>query len=123
MLQVRAELYNGCHVIWTQHNLIHEGHLLLKFLIVIDKNEQKKRFEGRQNDPEKSHKLTEEDWRNHGKFNENETAMNDMIVKTNTVEAPWTIVEGTQKEYARIKVLETFINEAERFLEKQKSAK
>lgn len=101
-----------------EHNLIHEGHLLLKFLIVIDKEEQKKRFDARQNDPEKNYKLTDEDWRNHDKFNENETAMNDMIVKTNTTEAPWTIVEGTQKEYARIKVLETFINETENFLKK-----
>ena len=44
--------------------------------------------------------------------------MNDMIIKTNTSETPWTIVEGTQKEYARIKVLETFINETENFLKK-----
>lgn len=104
-----------------EHNLIHEGHILLKFLIVIDKDEQKKRFEDRQNEPEKSYKLTDEDWRNHEKFNENESAMNDMIVKTNTTEAPWTIIEGTQKKYARIKVLETFISEAETFLKKHKS--
>ncbi|MGP6147532.1 phosphate:AMP phosphotransferase [Jeotgalibaca sp. A122] len=99
-----------------EHNLIHEGHLLLKFLVVIDKKEQKQRFEARQNDPEKNYKLTDEDWRNHEKFNEYEAAMNDMIEKTNTSEAPWTIVEGNQKEYARIKVLETFIKEAEKFL-------
>lgn len=95
--------------------------MLLKLLIVIDKKEQKKRFDARQNDPEKNYKLTDEDWRNHDKFNENETAMNDMIIKTNTSEAPWTIVEGTQKEYAWIKVLETFINETENFLKKHES--
>lgn len=99
-----------------EHNLIHEGHLLLKFLIVIDKDEQQKRFEERQSDPEKNYKLTDEDWRNHQKFGEYEEAMNDMLAKTSTTEAPWTIVEGTQKEYARIKVLETFIEAAEEFL-------
>lgn len=99
-----------------EHNLIHEGTLLLKFLIIIDKNEQKDRFDARENDPEKSYKLTDEDWRNHEKFADYEEAMNDMIEQTSTKEAPWTIVEGNQKHYARIKVLETFIEQAEAFL-------
>lgn len=99
-----------------EHNLIHEGYLLLKFLVVIDKEEQKKRFEARQNDPEKSYKLTDEDWRNHEKFEMYEDAMNDMLEKTSTEEAPWTIVAGNQKEFARIKVLETFIEQAEALL-------
>lgn len=99
-----------------EHSLIHEGHLLLKFLIVIDKEEQKKRFEDRQNDPEKNYKLTAEDWRNHEKFEVYEEAMNDMLEKTSTEEAPWIIVEGQDKKFARIKVLETFITEGEKYL-------
>jgi len=101
-----------------EHNLIHEGCLLLKFLIVIDKEEQRERLEERQSDPEKSHKLTEEDWRNHEKFAAYEQAMNDMIVSTSTAEAPWILIEGNQKYYARTKVLKTFIQKAEAFLQR-----
>jgi polyphosphate:AMP phosphotransferase len=99
-----------------EHNLVHEGHLLLKFLIVIDKETQRERLEARKNDPEKSYKLTDEDWRNHEKFYEYEKAFNDMLDHTSTEESPWTVVEGNQKKYARIKVLETFVEQAERFL-------
>lgn len=103
-----------------EHNLTDEGHLLLKFLIVIDKEEQRKRFIERQNDPEKNYKLTDEDWRNHEKFAVYEEAMNDMLERTSTEEAPWVIVEGQDKKYARITVLKTFIAEAEKFLAKFK---
>src|SRR5699024_5411540 len=69
-----------------EHNLVHEGNLLLKFLIVIDKDEQRKRLEERENDPEKNYKLTEEDWRSYEQFSAYEEAMDDMLAKTSTKE-------------------------------------
>ena len=106
-----------------EHNLVHDGLLIIKFLIVIDKEEQKRRFKDRENDPEKNHKLTDEDWRNHEKFEQYEKAMNEMIVRTDTKDAPWIIVEGTQKEYARIKVLKEFISRARAFIDSQEGNK
>ena len=99
-----------------EHNLVHEGYLVIKFLVLIDKEEQLERFNDREEDPEKSYKLTDEDWRNHEKFDEYKDAMNDLIEQTSTEEAPWTLVEGNQKHFARIKVLETFIERVETYL-------
>ncbi|WP_431028002.1 polyphosphate kinase 2 family protein [Lysinibacillus sp. LZ02] len=81
-------------------------YILLKFWIHIDKEEQLKRFEARAQDPYKSWKLTEEDWRNRDKFDDYAVAANEMFEKTDSKHAPWILVEGNNKQYARIKVLE-----------------
>jgi len=106
-----------------EHNLVHDGLLIIKFLIVIDKEEQKQRFKDRENDPEKNYKLTDEDWRNHEKFEQYEEAMNEMVARTDTKDAPWIIVEGNQKEYARIKVLKEFISRARAFIDSYEGKK
>lgn len=95
------------------------GTLVLKFFIYIDKDEQLNRFKARETEPDKVYKLTEEDWRNREKWDEHLEAMNEMLVRTDTEHAPWIVVEGQQKKYARIKVLRTFIEEAEKHLESQ----
>jgi len=80
---------------------------MLKFWMHIDKEEQLKRFENRQNDPLKLHKITEEDWRNREKWDKYEEAVDEMLHRTHTPHAPWIIVESNSKKYARIKVLQT----------------
>lgn len=94
------------------------GTLVLKFFIYIDKDEQLERFKARETEPDKVYKLTDEDWRNRKKWDEYIEAMNEMLVRTNTDYAPWIIVEGQQKKYARIKVLKTFVEEARKILDK-----
>ncbi|MDZ7834751.1 MAG: phosphate:AMP phosphotransferase [Alkalibacterium sp.] len=93
------------------------GTLVLKFFIYIDKNEQLERFKDRETEPDKVYKLTDEDWRNRKKWDEHIEAMNEMLVRTTTDYAPWIIVEGQQKKYARIKVLKTFIEHARKILD------
>lgn len=100
---------------WTN-----EGYIVLKFWMQIDKEEQKKRFEARLNDPDKQWKITDEDWRNREKWDKYEDAVNEMIIKTSVPQAPWIIVEGNDKYYARIKVLETVVDAIERRLQKEK---
>ena len=85
------------------------GAIVLKFWMQIDKDEQKKRFEERQTNPQKQWKITEEDWRNRAKWDIYESAVCEMIDQTSTDYAPWIIVEGNNKYYARIKVLESVI--------------
>lgn len=87
--------------------LVNRGYVLLKFWIHIDPHEQLKRFQERQEDPFKEHKITEEDWRNREKWDDYELAVNQMVERTNTAIAPWTIVPGNDKYYARVKVIET----------------
>ena len=77
----------------------------------IDKDTQLERFNERQNTPEKQWKITEEDWRNREKWDQYETAVNEMITKTSTTYAPWHILESVDKKYARIKALRIVIEE------------
>lgn len=96
-----------------EEELIQEGAIVLKFWIHIDKEEQEKRFMQRMNDPMKQWKITEEDWRNREKWDLYESAVDRMIEKTNWEYAPWFIIEGNDKYYARIKVLETVVKALE----------
>ena len=89
---------------WTEH-----GFAIAKFWLQIDKDEQLRRFTDRQNDPMKQWKITDEDWRNRDKWDAYEEAVNEMLVRTDTSFAPWTVVEGNNKYYARLKVLKTIV--------------
>ena len=103
-----------------EESLVHGGAIVLKFWLQIDKEEQKRRFDARMENPKKQWKITEEDWRNREKWDLYEEAVNEMIIRTSTSQAPWIIVEGNQKYYARIKVLETVAEALEERLKKEK---
>lgn len=92
------------------------GAIIIKFWVQIDKDTQLARFTDRQNTPEKQWKITDEDWRNREKWELYETAVDAMIAKTNTVYAPWVVLESNDKKYARIKALKTVIAEIEKRL-------
>ncbi len=96
------------------------GVIILKFWMQIDKDEQLRRFTDRMNTPEKRWKITDEDWRNREKWDLYEAAIDEMIQKTSTEFAPWTIVEGNDKKYARLKVLETVIERIKAELKSRK---
>jgi polyphosphate:AMP phosphotransferase len=88
-----------------EDQLIANGAILRKFWIQIGQHEQLERFKSRQNTPYKQYKITPEDWRNRGKWDAYEAAAVEMFEKTSTEDAPWVLVEGNDKEYARVKVL------------------
>ena len=75
----------------------------LKFWMQIDKDEQARRFKARQENPKKQWKITDEDWRNREKWDQYEVAVEEMLEKTSMPHAPWIVVEGNDKYYARIK--------------------
>ena len=87
------------------------GAIIIKFWIHISNDEQLRRFEERQKDPSKQWKITEEDWRNRETWPQYEEAVDDMLQYTSTSFAPWNIIEGNNKKYARIKSLK-IINQA-----------
>ena len=95
-----------------------EGTVLVKLWLHISEGEQLERFESRQADPLKAYKLTPDDWRNRGKRPAYEEAVEDMLERTGTELAPWHVVEGDSKRFARVKVLETVIAAAEAGLER-----
>ena len=90
------------------------GAVVLKFWIHIDQDTQLQRFNDRQNTPEKQWKLTEEDWRNREKWPQYEEAIDEMLQKTSTENAPWFIIESNDKKYARIKTLRLTIEALEK---------
>jgi polyphosphate kinase 2 (PPK2 family) len=85
------------------------GAVLVKFWIHIDREEQLRRFEERQKIPHKKWKITDEDWRNREKWDAYLVAIEEMLARTSTKHAPWTIVESNSKHYARLKALKTAI--------------
>lgn len=102
-----------------EKDLADAGAVVLKFWMQIDKKEQEKRFRQRQENPEKQWKITEEDWRNREKWEQYEEAVNEMLIRTSTEYAPWIVVEGNDKYYARLKVLETVIDALEKRISKK----
>lgn len=97
-----------------EKQMIDFGTIIFKFWVHIGQQEQLRRFKEREGSGYKSWKLTEEDWRNRGKWEDYENAVEDMLLKTSTRNAPWTIVEGNDKLYARIKVLKTVVEKLEK---------
>jgi polyphosphate kinase 2 (PPK2 family) len=100
-----------------ERQLVDFGAVIFKFWVHISKDEQLRRFRERENTPYKAWKLTAEDWRNREKWDLYETAVEEMLLKTSTVTAPWTIVEGTDKAWARVKVLKTVVDMLSRELD------
>lgn len=85
--------------------LAEAGTIVLKLWINISKAEQLRRFRAREDSPHKRHKMTAEDYRNRKKWDANLRAAEDMIARTDTPHAPWIVVSGDDKRYARVATL------------------
>jgi len=96
-----------------EEQLVQNRTLVIKFWLHISKDEQLRRFKEREQVSFKSYKITPEDWRNREKWDEYETAVCDMIDRTSTEIATWTLVESDDKQFARIKVLKTLCERVE----------
>ena len=99
-----------------EEQLVAHGILLVKFWIHITKDEQLRRFRDRKRTEHKRWKIDREDWRNRGRWSDYTLAVNEMVARTSTRVAPWTLVEGNDKNFARIKVLKTLADCLERRL-------
>ena len=85
--------------------LVDHGIVIAKFWVHISPEEQDRRFQAREEVPYKRWKLTEEDWRNRSRWSAYEEAVDDMVRLTSQPHAPWILVEGNDKRFARVKVL------------------
>jgi polyphosphate kinase 2 (PPK2 family) len=92
------------------------GMVIAKFWLHIGKDEQLRRFKDRERDPFRSYKLTGEDWRNRAKWDAYLEAVEEMLARTSTPAAPWTIVEANDKYHARVKVVKTLADAIEKAL-------
>jgi polyphosphate:AMP phosphotransferase len=92
-----------------------DGHgiLIVKFWLHISREEQLRRFRDRTRTSYKKWKIGDEDWRNRARWADYTIAVNDMVARTSTRIAPWTLIEGNDKNFARVKVLTTLAGRME----------
>jgi polyphosphate:AMP phosphotransferase len=97
----------------VRHNIV-----VVKFWLTISQEEQLRRFKEREAIAFKHFKITPDDWRNREKWTEYEQAVCDMVDRTSTEIAPWTLVEANDKNFARIKILKTLCAQIEAAMKK-----
>jgi polyphosphate:AMP phosphotransferase len=103
--------------------MLGHGTVVVKFWLSVSKEEQFRRFKAREKVTFKRFKITDEDWRNRKKWDAYEIAVCDMVDRTSTASAPWTLVEANNKYHARIKVLKTLCRALESALEQRDGKK
>lgn len=89
---------------------------IIKFFVHISKEEQEKRFKEREENPLKKYKIGKDDYRNRKRWDDYVKAYDDMFQRTNNSFAQWHIVEGNDKDYARLKIMKIFVSEMKEFL-------
>jgi polyphosphate:AMP phosphotransferase len=102
-----------------EEQLAERGMMVLKFWLHISNAEQLTRFQSREVTDYKKYKITDEDYRNREKWDDYVLAVNEMIAKTSTPQAPWHIVPANDKRFARIFVLQTVCDALEKALDKR----
>jgi polyphosphate kinase 2 (PPK2 family) len=93
-----------------EQTLSDDGYVMVKFWLHIDKKEQRRRFKLLEKDVLKSWQVTDEDWDHHRKYDEYLLAVEEMLERTETEWGPWTIVEATNRWWARVKIFNTIID-------------
>jgi len=99
------------------------GTVVTKYWLHISKDEQLRRFKEREANPFKRYKITDEDWRNRERWDLYKVAVSDMLERTSTTYAPWTVVEGNCKYFARVKTIETLNDAIKTELRRRKRTK
>jgi polyphosphate kinase 2 (PPK2 family) len=99
-----------------EERLVSNGAIVVKFWLQISKAEQLRRFKAREKTSFKQFKITPEDWRNRKRWAAYDVAVCDMVDRTSSEIAPWTLVEAEDKYYARIKILKTIVDRMEHAL-------
>lgn len=96
-------------IINFEEQLVNDGMVIIKFFLHISKQEQKKRFKKLEESNETSWRVTKKDWKDNEDFDSHLAVADEMLIRTDTDFAPWTIVEATDREYAASKILMTVV--------------
>jgi polyphosphate kinase 2 (PPK2 family) len=102
-----------------ERTLADDGILIIKFFMHISKREQKRRFKELERDPLQSWHVQPEDWEHHHKYLDYVVAIEEMLERTDTEWGPWTIVEATDRRWARVKIMKTIIRRMEEALQER----
>ncbi len=96
-------------VVWFEKDLITQGTILIKFYFSVDKSTQAVRFERRRNDPLRKWKLSEIDVQAQERWDDFTNVKYEMLKRTHTVEAPWTIIRSHDKRRARLNAMKVIL--------------
>jgi polyphosphate kinase 2 (PPK2 family) len=102
-----------------ERTLADDGYVIIKFWLHISKKEQKRRFKKLEKNPLKSWHVQPEDWDHHRKYGKYLLAVEEMLERTDTEWGPWTIVEATDRRWARAKIFQTIIQRLEEALKER----
>ncbi len=91
-----------------ENQLVEHGINVQKFWLHIDPDEQLRRFKAREQTPYKKYKITDEDYRNRDKWEAYVCAVNEMVERTSTKQAPWHLIPANSKRHARVQVAKLF---------------
>ena len=101
-----------------EQQLAEHDAVIVKYWLHVTPGEQLRRFRAREKSPYKQWKLTEEDWRNRRKWREYELAVDEMVERTSTRIAPWTLVPANDKYFARLDILRTVCSRLDKALKR-----
>jgi len=104
-----------------ERQLADDGHVIVKLFLHISKKEQKKRFKQMEKDPTQSWKVTKEDWEHHKRYEDYQRVIEEMLERTSTSYAPWTIVEATERRFRRVRIFQTIIKAMQEGLERKQA--
>ncbi len=97
-------------VVGFEKDLIRQGIMLLKLYFSVTQEEQKRRFERRQNDLLRQWKLSEIDLQAQDRWDEFTTMKFKMLKRTTNDEAPWTVIRSDDKHQARLNVMKVILD-------------
>ncbi len=106
-----------------ERQLADDGYVIIKFWLHISKKEQKKRFKECEKDKFQSWKIEKEDWRHHKQYKKYYQAVEEMLEKTSTAWAPWTVVESTDRHFQTLKIFNTIIESCLKGLDQKQKRK
>ena len=102
-----------------ERTIADDDYVIVKFWLHISREEQKRRFKSLEKDPLTAWHVQPEDWEHHRKYDEYFLAIEEMLERTETEWGPWTIVEATDRRWARVKIFETIISRLEEALQQR----
>ena len=101
--------------------LTDDGQVLIKFWLHISRKEQSRRFKDCLKDPLLRWKITKQYKRHHRQYDRWLDAVEEMLAKTDSPHAPWTVIEANDLRWARARVFQTLVERIEQALERRKA--
>jgi len=97
-------------VVGFEKDLVRQGTVLVKLYFSVDKDTQARRFERRRSDPLRQWKLSEIDVQAQALWDDFTEMKHRMLERTNTAQAPWTIIRSNSKSKARLNAMKVILN-------------